>query len=74
MLKLFIFAAVILAQYPLPDPHDKPTCRLDPAVNIVFDSARECPSHTLRFEYRDDGTFRVVCLTTTKANKLYPKR
>ena len=46
------------SQYPPPDACDK----LSPAVNMVFDWAHECPTHTLRFEYRDDGTFRVVCL------------
>jgi hypothetical protein len=69
---LTTLALLMLAQYPEPEPG--PFCALDPGTKIVFRWARECPTHTLRFEYRDDGTFRVVCLTSSKANTLYPKR
>jgi hypothetical protein len=69
---LTILAFLAVSQYPQPEP--QPTCKLDPAVLMVFKHAAECPTHTLRFEYRDDGTFRVVCLGTSKTTKLYPKR
>ena len=59
----------LLGQYPVPE--DQPTCATDPAVKMVFRAAVECPSHTLRFEWRDDGTFRVVC---TPERKALPKR
>ena len=36
---------------------------------MVYQWAIGCPTHTLRFEFRDDGTFRVVCLGKRK-----PKR
>ena len=67
-----ILMLMLEAQYPPPEP--RPYCQLDPGTEMVFYWAETCPTHTLRFEYRDDGTFRVVCLSTRNANKLYPKR
>jgi hypothetical protein len=66
---LSTLAFLLLSQYPVPEP--QPTCKTDPAVLMVFRWAYECPTRTLRFEYRDDGTFRVVCIP---ANKLRPYR
>jgi len=62
MLSTFLMLTA-LSQYPLPEP--RPTCSLDPAVAMVFKWAEECPTHTLRFEFRDD-TFRVVCIPARK--------
>ena len=61
MLALALTLALVSPrQYPLPE--ERPECKLDPASTMVFKWAVECPTHTLRFEFKDDGTFRGVCV------------
>lgn len=63
MLKI-ILTSILLSQYPTPEP--QPDCTIDPAVAMVFRWAVECPTHVLKFEFREDGAFRVVCIPARK--------